>query len=78
MSGTIGVGTPATTTTRGVGRLATTADLAEGATVNHDPALISVNALKSISTQYAACVTGLGSQRSYKEQACIQSCFSRA
>lgn len=57
MSGTIGVGTPATTTARGVGRLATTADLAEGATINHGPALIDVNALKSISTQYAACAT---------------------
>ena len=49
MSGTIGVGTPATTTTRGVGRLATTADLAEGVTVNHGPALLAAGIHTSVS-----------------------------
>ena len=41
MSGTIGVGTPATTTARGIGRVATSADLVDGATINNGPAFLS-------------------------------------
>jgi len=39
--GMISVGIPATTTSRGIGRVATSADLVEGATINNGPAFLT-------------------------------------
>ena len=39
--GMISVGIPATTTTRGIGRVATIADLVDGATINNGPAFLA-------------------------------------
>ena len=39
--GMISVGIPATTTARGIGRVATSADLVDGATINNGPAFLA-------------------------------------
>ena len=45
--GMISVGIPATTTARGIGRVATSADLVDGATINNGPAFIDAGLLRS-------------------------------